>query len=351
MESSFSSYLLCMKNDAMTTLQRLLILFALFSTNTFSQQSTSVPRHLQIGPKGMDTLEFSEIVVFRDPEGKYDKYYLGLMIDNPKVLNAMINPNACNVIRTRKTGEVKLYAKTDSLVSIPIKLTARERTYVMLRIIERHGYPHPELTELSQADGEKRMSGSCGKVIHRYMPLMNNTTDYLEDLFPDSIHWRIGGLAFHFLRPPTMEVSMDKSFIAFHSPEISKTYSEYMYINRGEDKKVKSEETMRDYANGTGRQLAIGEDPVLSWEQVEVHSPGLAYYWESEDHTAKNKGSEDHLHIRAVSCFIRSEELHRKGEFHFLTLTERGRPEELSTKAELLDKFNYVWDSIRITKE
>ncbi|MFN5355028.1 MAG: hypothetical protein ACK5CT_00300 [Bacteroidota bacterium] len=71
---------------------------------------------------------------------------------------------------------------------------------------------------------------------------------------------------------------------------------------------------------------------------------------ESENTTARNKGNADHLHVRSVSCFIRTNDLHQKGEYHLLNITERGLPEELSTREELIAKFSFIWDSMRISK-
>jgi hypothetical protein len=325
----------------------LVVLLSSFFIPVLSQE---IPRPLQRGPKGMDRMAFSEIVIFRDSTSNYDEYWFGVMVDNPKLVHAMINPGVCSIIRIRKEGEAVLYTKTDTAIGIALNLVSGTRNYVEMRVENRHAYPHPDLTAISAQAGAERLKNHPGKIIYRYMSLPDKYTDYLEDYFPDSIHMRVGRIAFHFVRPPSLEVSKGGSFLFFHNPEISSTYSEYLSIREEEGKGIRDDESLKAYINNTAKKELTGEDRILLWEAIDLTGPAQAVYSESENTTARNKGAAEHLHVRSVSCFIRNLDLHRNGEYHLLTITERGLPEELSTREELIAKFRLIWDSMRISK-
>jgi len=355
MESSFSSYLLCMKNDAMTTLQRLLILFALFSTNTFSQQSTSVPRFLQIGPKGMDTTAFAEIVVFRDSAVQYDNMWFSVMFDQPVIPVAAINPGRCYIIRTKKEGRHTLYTKTYWADGIELSLEHGKRYYMVMEVIKQEDKPRTLLTLLNEEEGKKRFLDFNGRRMVRYMSLNDENHNYLEDRHPDSLRWRAGNALFHFKRPPFLEIIIAHQIMVFHQPSISKTYSEYMTIMEIKRREIKDTASFLLFAETTGKEELKGESGSIELTRIPMIRNDLpyaiAYYVDNENASAPNKGGAEHLHERSVYMYLFVPEYNKRKGYYTILLSERGRLEELSTKAELIDKFNYVWDSMSISEE
>lgn len=333
----------------------ILILSWLVHLSSTAQHPSQLPRHLQAGPKGMDTTAFAEVVVFRDGNADFNHMWFSVMFDQPIVPISIINPWKCNIIRTKKQGNHTLYTKTYWADSIQLFLEYGKRHYVLMTVSKLGDKPRTSLHLLDEAEGEKRMQGITGKPIVRTMSLNDRNSNYMEDRYPDSLRWRAGKALFRFLRPPSMEVIKSHMAMVYHQPEISRTFSEFMTIMESKQKGVKDSITFFRFAESKGKENLAGDFELIELQRIQMTRPefpnSVIYYVDAEDSTAKNKGKEAHLHARSVFLFLYIPGYNRKGGYYSFILSERGLPAELSTKEELLSKFERVWDSLLLSSE
>ncbi len=339
-------------------MKNLLVLIFLLSFCRISlnaQQSSRLPRQQQIGPRGMDTTAFSEIVVFRDSAAEFNNYWFSVMIDGTSIPAAIINPGYCNIIRTKKQGIHLLYTKTFAADSVELQLSYGKRCYVTLMVTGERQGPQTAIHELTKEEGERRWKDFTGPTMVRYMQLTDKQTDYAADKYPDSLRWRAGNALFLFRRPPFLEIIKSHTALVFHEPDISTTYSEFMTLSEARQKGVKDARSFFSFAEGKGKEQLKSEFQNIALTTEEMPRTdfpnAVIYYMESEDTKAVNKGIEEHLHIRNVVAYFYLPEYNNKNGCYVLVLSERGTPSELSTKEELLMKFGSLWYSLRVSLE
>jgi len=347
--------LLCFTIPFMSKSFTFCFLFILPGLTMYAQHGSRLPRHLQIGPKGMDTTAFSEIMVFRDSAPDYNNYWFSVMIDGTDKPAAIINAGYCNLIRTRKQGAHTLYSKTYAVDSVELLLQHGKRYYVEMRVIEDNDQPQPSLRLLTDEEGERRWIELNGETMVRYMHLADRNSEFAADKYPDSLRWRAGKALFSFLRPPSLEVIKSHIAMVFHEPDISPTYSEFMTLTESKEKGIKDATSFLRFAEGEGQDALKGNFRVIDFATVEMRHRDfpqtVIYYIESEDSIARNKGAEAHLHIRNVAAYFYLPDYNRKGGYYTLIVSERGLPSELSTKEELLGKFSVIWSSLQLIQE
>lgn len=330
-------------------------LLVLLSLTMPAQWASVLPRSLQIGPKGMDTTAFSEIVVFRDSAREYNNYWFTVMIDGIDKPAAIINAGYCNLIRTRKKGVHTLFSKAYSVDSIEMLLKHGQRCYVEMRVIEKNAQPQPYLRLLTNEEGERRWKEFKGQTMVRYMCLTDRNSEFAADRYPDSLRWRAGKAMFRFLRPPSMEVIKSHIAMVFHEPEISPTYSEIMTLTESKEKAIRDASSFYTFAQGKGKEALKGDFPLIELSTIQPTRTNIPYsvvhYIESEDSIARNKGIEEHLHIRNVVAYFFLPTYNKKGGYYTLLVSERGIPSELSTKQELMEKFGILWNSLTVSDE
>lgn len=320
-----------------------------------AQQAESLPECRPIGPRGMDTTAFSEIVVFRDSAVHFNNYWFAVMIDGTRDPAAIINPGYCNIIRTRKQGEHMLYTKTYAADSVELQLRYGKRCYVMLTVANVEQRPQTAIRSLTAEEGERRWKEFTGPTIVRYMQLTDQNVEYAADKYPDSLRWRAGNAMFHFRRPPFLEIIRSHSAMVFHEPDISPTYSEFMTLTESKQKGIKDARSFFSLVESKGKEKlkeGLNNLALTTEDMARKDFPNaVIYYVESEDTKAINKGSVKHLHIRNVVAYFYLPEYNKKNACYVLLLSERGHPSELSTREELLAKFGSIWYSLRISRD
>lgn len=346
---------LCMQSSEMKKLAMIIWAFCQIMPGVYAQERAKLTECRPIGPRGMDTTAFSEIVVFRDSAENYNNYWFSVMIDGMRDPAAIINPGYCNIIRTRKQGEHMLYTKTYAADSLELQLTYGKRCYVMLTVTNVQQRPQTAIRSLAAEEGERRWKEFTGPTMVRYMQLTDQNTDYAADKYPDSLRWRAGNALFHFRRPPFLEIIKSHVALIFHEPDISPTYSEFMTLAESKQKGIKDSASFFRFAEGKGKEKLKEGLHILALTREDMarmdFPNAVIYYVESEDTNAQNKGKDKHLHIRNIVVYFYVPEYNKKNGCYVLILSERGNPSELSTREELLAKFGSIWYSLRVSRE
>jgi hypothetical protein len=138
------------------------------------------------------------------------------------------------------------------------------------------------------------------------------------------------------------------NYFVYTNLPLSKTYSEFLKLTFAADKKLNSEEELKEFVekNYKSGKVFIGKkDELITFEPVSAPVEGhwtAAYYYAMKDYTTPVKGSEPFLEVRDIHVlFYTYSVTYNKVVIWDIEYSVRGKQNELWTKEEMLLRVNY----------
>lgn len=320
------------------------------------------------GPANLDQHLFSNIYFFREKEDDFPKNWIGIIEEGNKGLSVKVSSKNIYLVHTTTIGKVKFFSKIDEVFSITLDLSAGENYYIDCVLTQKtDGKPNLKFVILSPEEGEKRLSNFHNEIKERYCIIpWPSDEDFISDCYKDTIFWYASKKSYYkFKSVPSWEVilrSKLKTTCGFRNSAISKTFSEVGGILYMPKDNFNSKEEFIQYANSKLKEQILTKKELnsrnailwevdsitpLPWMKYAVRVYNEMTLFASDGQTKKER----ELLSRTCLLYFFWKDQNNNGVSASLFTSEKGLPEELNSKEEIIKKLTNCWKSFGIYKE
>jgi hypothetical protein len=333
------------------------LFIAIFIIPAFSA-SAQLPDYLKKpGPKNIDEYSFVFIHIIRENEPGNNMRY-GLYINGPFAAN--ISDSSKYTIRY-PVMPLTLHFSYAQEKDIQILSTQANGHYYFKAAVVKNEAPKQNavtsLIQLSSEEGQKEFEEAALRPV---------SLDHPEQLDVDLIltkkdvkaysKGRYGSdsvyhLNLAYLFPVWFQNLLKQSttnYFVYSNLPLSKTYSEFLQLSFVDDRKLDSEEELKEVVEKkfkSGKIFLNKKDELITFEPVSAPVAGhwtAAYYYAMKDFTTPVKGTEPYLELRSIhAIFYTYSEIYKKIIIWDVEYSVRGKQNELWTKEEMLLRLNY----------
>lgn len=328
--------------------------------HAFSQSKP--PRYSQVGPKGNDTSMCSKIYVIRENDSLPNILYLRNK-DYPYIF-AKVFANNYYLLYFPPIGRQTFQSASElsGIVEVELNLTPQSVHYIKQDVTLVKEMIAVSLSVLDSSIGRPLLAARSTKIQNRYscFPPGGNMF-FASDLiaFEYEKKTRMNDSSFliinkqqycSFLPPGRLDIeynSLGRIAYGYSSYPVSSTYSEILISG---DKTNCKSKTIDEFENVCTQMLTkeLSKNKRFTNTKIEVirkndgsiGEMNLLVFIQYEDHNADNKGYNYYLNTRAAVRYFCWKEPNGKLKMSYFSLSERGLSTELSSKNELLERFD-----------
>lgn len=317
------------------------------------------------GPVGMDTISFARVYVIRDAGGPFPDYWFGVGQTPDAGLSARVSAGQIYCIHTLRSGRNFWWTSAGDAFVLELNTQRGDELFIEMVVKKTDsGNPKPELVQCSNEEGRRRLDEFSGVIQHRYCELpWDADGQFAWDLFRDTVRWYVDDDHYYrFSRLPAWEIFLKsplRATVGFRNQLVSPTFSEVGGIDPLPRKKMDSAEDFRVFLDTDMRGLlhaswGVQKDQVVNWEMLGdqvvpwAQFSAMMFSEAIDEHVVQGAGTGPLTIRTAMVVFFWKHPNDKKGHTAMLYSSERGRPEELHTREQLLMRISVLLDDFEV---